>query len=322
MDWGALSANLLSPAVLLFLVGLLAALMRSDLDLPAPLPKALGLFLLLAIGFKGGVALRETPGEAVGTVVLTLAAAAATSLLLPIGVYAILRKIVPRVDAAALAAAYGSVSAVTFVTAVSFLDTIEVPYGGHMVAAMALMESPAIVAGVFLGRRGGGVPWGKLMHEAVLGGPIVLLGGALLAGFVANPAAAGRVLPSMKDAFDVVLLVFLLDMGLVAGRQLTDVRRELGRRAGTLLVAGLVLPPVQAMLGIGLAYVLRLPAGEALLMAVLVGSASYIAVPAAVRLAMPEARPGLFVTLPLGVTFPFNIAVGIPLYWLVIGWLW
>ncbi len=295
MDWGALSANLLSPAVLLFLVGLLAALMRSDLDLPAPLPKALGLFLLLAIGFKGGVALRETPGEAVGTVVLTLAAAAATSLLLPIGVYAILRKIVPRVDAAALAAAYGSVSAVTFVTAVSFLDTIEVPYGGHMVAAMALMESD---------------------------GPIVLLGGALLAGFVANPAAAGRVLPSMKDAFDVVLLVFLLDMGLVAGRQLTDVRRELGRRAGTLLVAGLVLPPVQAMLGIGLAYVLRLPAGEALLMAVLVGSASYIAVPAAVRLAMPEARPGLFVTLPLGVTFPFNIAVGIPLYWLVIGWLW
>lgn len=322
MDASALLDNLLSPAILLFVVGIFAAAVRSDLEIPPPLPKGLALFLLLAIGFKGGLGLRAVQGDQVAQVLGILGVSVASSALLPLGAYALLRKRLGRVDAAAVSACYGSVSAVTFVTALAFLDNEAAVYGGYMVAALALMESPAIVTGVLLGKGGGGGGGGlklrPLLHEALLGGPVVLLIGAMVVGSIAQPEAAEKLRKPLAGAFDVALAVFLLDMGLLAGRQMRSLK-DAGWLPPTF---ALVAPPVQAGLGVGCAWALGLSPGDALLLAVLFGGASYIAVPAAMRIAMPEASPGLYVPMSLGITFTFNVTLGIPLYWLLIQTLW
>ena len=311
--------NLLSPAVLFFTLGLFAAIVRSDLDLPAPIPKLLSLLLLMAIGFKGGVGLASSPFSSDVVTVLGLAMLLAT--VVPVVAFFILRLNVAVPDAAAIAATYGSVSAVTFVTAIDFLERQAVPFGGHMVAAMSLMESPAIVVGILLARVFGAnsaerPPWGKVLHESLLNGPVLLLVGSLLIGTVATLWRGVPVVykPINEIIFPVVLMFFLLDLGILAGRRLKDLRR-LG---GFLGVFAFAMPLAAGGVGFALSELASLPPGDALLLTILAASASYIAVPAAMRIALPSAEPGVYVTMALTLTFPFNIVAGIPLWWTLI----
>lgn len=308
-------SNLLSPPVLFFFLGVGAALAKSDLEFPGPLAKGLALYLMVSIGLSGG---KELSGSGVeGSALLALGGALLLAFGIPVLVFFGVRGFFTRVNAAAVAATYGSVSAVTFIAAMAFLDRQGIEYQSSMIAAMALMESPAILVGIWLA-KGRGLPWKVLLREAALNGSVVLLLGSLVIGYAAGPTAGASLQPFFKGIFPGVLCLFLLDMGLVSGRRLTDLWRA-GWRA---VVPALILPPVQATLGIALAYGLGLSKGDALLLAVLAGSASYIAVPAALRVALPEANPGLYLPMALAVTFPFNIVIGIPLYLGMISTLW
>ena len=318
--------NLLSAPVLFFFLGIVAVVSGSDLVIPAPLPKLFSLYLLLAIGFKGGVELSES---GLGQMVLsTLGAAILMSLLVPVTSFFILRTQLGPDNAAAIAAAYGSISAVTFITAQSFLNVLKVSYDGFMVAALALMESPAIVVGVVMAKlasssleKGGeekktnteGIPWGEVLQEAFLNGSVFLLIGSLVIGALVahfSPAGVERMEPFTEKLFYGVLCFFLLDMGLVAAQRLRDLRQT-----GPFLVCFAVAAPIaHALIGLLIARVLGLPQGDALLFMVLSASASYIAVPAAMRMTVPDANPSLYITTALGLTFPFNVVVGIPLY--------
>lgn len=322
MDLGLVTDNLLNPPILFFLLGGAAAFLRSDLDIPQPLSQVLALYLLLAIGFHGGYELSRSGIDA--EVLVALGAAALMALVVPLYSFWILRLRLGVHDAAAIAATYGSISAVTFVTAVSFLNAIDVPFGGHMVAAMALMESPAIVVGVLLVRLSAdgeasegettSIDWPELFREAFLNGAVFLLVGSLLIGLVTGESGWETMQPFTDELFKGVLAFFLLDMGLLAARRADDLRR-----AGAFLVLfALGMPLVNAALAIGLAALLGFSPGDALLFTVLVASASYIAVPAAMRLSVPEANPTYYIATALGLTFPFNIVIGIPLYYHVI----
>jgi hypothetical protein len=224
-----------------------------------------------------------------------------------------------------MAATYGSISAVTFMTACSVLEARGIPFGGHMVAAMALMESPAIVIAVLLLRwtqrrdgKGPAIPWGKLLHEAFLNGAVVLLLGSLAIGVITGERGYQAFKPLCTDLFNGVLVFFLLDLGLVAVRR----GRALRAQGPYVIGFGIAMPLANAALTIALARLLNLPEGDSILLAVLAASASYIAVPAAMRLVIPEASPGVYIPMALAVTFPFNIAVGIPLYTFTVHALW
>lgn len=321
MNADLISANLLNPPVLFFLLGGLAVLFKSDLELPAPIPKALSLYLLLALGFKGGMALRENNG---GLALPALGAALLMALAAPLYAFPMLRRRMTLPDAAAVAATYGSVSAVTFVTATAFLQRLGEPQSGYMTAALALMESPAIVVGVLLarlGQRNGNDMRGRfaaLLHEAVFNGSVLLLVGSLAIGYVVGGAGGESLKPFTEALFPGLLSLFLLDMGLVVGRRLGDLRRM-----GAFPIAfAFGMPLFNAALGLGIARLIGLPVGDALLFVVLCASASYIAVPAAMRQALPQANPALYVTMALALTFPFNVVIGIPLYLSVIAALW
>jgi len=320
----------ISPPVLFFVLGMVAALVRSGLRVPKAVTKLMSLYLLWAIGFTGGVKIAQSglDQEAVLAIIIGIAMATAT----PLVVFAALRSRLGIHDAAATAATFGSVSAVTFMTAASVLDQQSIPYGGHMVAVMALMESPAIVVSVILLRRAehaaegskDGVHhsprhgWGTLLHEAFLNGPVLLLLGSLVIGLVTRERGFEAFKPLCKDLFNGVLVFFLLDLGLLAARRL---RNFLSR--GVFLVAfGLLAPPILGGTALGLARVAGLELGDGVLLAVLAASASYIAVPAAARIAIPKADPSVYIGLALAVTFPFNVVVGIPLYMGVARLLW
>jgi hypothetical protein len=247
----------------------------------------------------------------------------ALSAVMPFAVFAILRAKIGIYNAAAAAACFGSVSAVTFLTASSMLDAAGVPYGGHMVAVMALMESPAIVVSIILLRRAERAEanasgdttkqpmgWGHLLHEAFLNGPVLLLLGSLVIGLVTRERGFEAFKPLCKDLFNGVLVFFLLDLGILAARRF----RGFIERGWSLVVFGLVFPPIGAAIALVLAKACSLSVGDATLLAVLAASASYIAVPAAVRIAIPKAEPSIYIGLALAVTFPFNIVIGIPLY--------
>ncbi|MEO0588796.1 MAG: sodium-dependent bicarbonate transport family permease [Planctomycetota bacterium] len=274
-----------------------------------------------------------------GQALAVMGVATASSFVLPFVAYGVLRWRMGPEDAAAIAATFGSISAVTFVTAVAFLDHAGVSYSGYLVASMALMESPAIVSGVLLARLAAGrarrreraasgqasgasadegrTDWGELLREAGLNGAVVLLVGAMVIGYVTGERGWATVSAFVYDPFKGVLCLFLLDMGLLAARRVDDLKR-----AGVFLVGfGVVWAVVQGLMGVGAAVVLGLDRGDALLLAILFGSASYIAVPAALRLALPGANPSLYIPLALGITFPFNIVVGIPMYYALLGWL-
>jgi len=316
--------NLLSPPILFFFLGALATLVKSDLEMPTQVARFLSLYLLFAIGIYGGYKLSQSDFNS--EIVLMLGAAMVTSLIIPLWTFAILRVKLSTPDAAAIAATYGSVSAVTFITAISFLNALEVEYSGHMVAAMALMESPAIIVGVLLARcfgnqtnaAGQKQDWSDLGREAFLNGSVLVLLGSLTIGLITGAQGWESVKPLAYDPFKGVLCLFLLDMGLVAARRIKDLRQS-----GVFLIAFAILAAaIHAGIGIVIARLLGASQGDALLLAVLVGGASYIAVPAAVRLAIPKANPSLYVPMSLGLTFPFNVVIGIPLYYAAIKWLW
>jgi len=321
---------LLSPPILFFFLGGLATLVKSDLEVPKPVARLLSLYLLMAIGLKGGYKLAE--GGLDAQALTAMGVAVASSFLFPFATYALLRLRLGVEDAAAIAATFGSISAVTFVTAVAYLDEAGLAYSGHMVASMALMESPAIVSGVLLARlagtkpetgdrddasEGAGIGWGRLLREAGLNGAVVLLIGSMLIGYATGAEGWHAVEGLMEEPFKGVLCLFLLDMGLVAARRLGDLKR-----AGLFLVAfGVVWAVLQGLAGVATAWAIGVSAGDAVLLAILFGSASYIAVPAALRLALPNANPSLYIPLSLAITFPFNIIVGIPMYHAIVGWL-
>ncbi|MFN4119396.1 sodium-dependent bicarbonate transport family permease [Acidovorax sp.] len=341
--------SLLDPAILFFALGVFAGLVRSNLEMPAAISKFLSIYLLMALGLKGGFALAASGFTA--SVVSSLGLAVLLAVVVPLVGYMLLRRVLSGFNAAAVAATYGSVSAVTFVTATQYLESQQIAYGGHMAAAMALMESPAIILAVLLanalrqkqavacgspalvsvaaggtatlGGHGGGkagpnLSMGKILHESFTDGTQLLLLGAMLIGLLTGDAGKAAMQPFSGDLFKGMLCLFLLDMGLSTARNLPAVRQQ-----SPWLLAYAVLGPItHATLALGLAWVAAVPAGDAVLLMVLAASASYIAVPAVVRYAIPEADPSLYVSLSLGLTFPLNIVLGIPLYTQVVQGLW
>jgi hypothetical protein len=306
------AANFLSPIVLSFVLGLFAALARSDLSVPEAVAKGMSIYLLFAIGFKGGVSLSDHGADL--TLVLTLLAGVMLSFALPLVAFGVLRTIsgMNRTDAAAVAGHYGSISIVTFVAGSSVLSDAGIAFEGYMVAVAAAMEAPAILSALWLISRGqGGADMGTdLWREILLNGSIVLLLGAFAIGMITGKEGLEKIASFIVNPFQGVLCLFLLDMGLIAGRGL----REAGVLDKGAVAFGIIMPLIGASAGLGAGLLLGLSTGGLILLMVLSASASYIAVPAAMRVAVPEANPSIYLTLSLGVTFPFNLTVGIPLY--------
>ena len=324
--------NLLDPAILFFLLGVLAGVIKSNLEIPPAISRFLSLYLLMALGLKGGFALSQSGLTA--NVGISLAAAIVLAIFIPLMGYWFLRRFVTGFDAAAVAATYGSVSAVTFVTAVQYLENQNIDYGGHMAAAMALMESPAIILAVVLANslrqktrpqivslssgvaslssppQKQSVSIGKILHESFTDGAQLLLLGAMLVGMMTGNEGKAAMEPFSGDLFKGMLSFFLLDMGLMAARNLPQVKGK----SPALIAYAIIGPILHANMALGLAFILNLPAGDGALLMVLAASASYIAVPAVLKFALPEANPSLYFGLSLGVTFPLNILFGIPAY--------
>lgn len=304
--------NLLSPVVLAFFLGAAATLLRSDLKIPDELYQALSLYLLLAIGMKGGVELSaSSPAE----FLLPSLAALVLGCLIPIWCYIILRRLgsLSVADSAAIAAHYGSVSAVTFLATLSFLSALEIPHEGFLPALLAIMEVPAIVVALVIARSRlpGATSWRDILQEILTGKSIVLLLGGLLIGYAAGRDGFAKVEPFFVAPFQGVLALFLLEMGMVAARRLPDMRR-----AGPFLVTfSIVMPLLHGIIGVYVGRWVGLSMGGSVALAVLTASASYIAAPAAVRLSLPQANPTFYLTTSLAITFPFNLAIGIPLYY-------
>ena len=322
MNASLIVSNILNPPILFFFLGMLAVFVKSDLEIPPPVPKLLSLYLLFSIGFKGGVELIKS--GVTQEVVLTLLAAMVMACFVPLYTFFILRLKLDTYDAAAIAATYGSISAVTFITAGAFLGELGIDYDGYMVAALALMESPAIIVGLILvnfftadqGERD--FSWREVLQEAFLNSSVYLLVGSLAIGVLTGEHGWQVLEPFTQGLFYGILTFFLLDMGLVAAKRIKDLQKT-----GTFLISfAILIPIVNAVIGLLIAKLIGMPQGDALLFAVLCASASYIAVPAAMRLTVPEANPSLYVSTALAVTFPFNIIVGIPLYLYGINMFW
>ena len=319
----AIQANLLSPAVLFFALGIMATLVKSDLKFPEALYTALTVYLLTAIGFKGGVAIAEA---GLGAVWRPTLAALLLGTLIPLWTYPVLRyagRLSP-VDAAAVAAHYGSVSAVTFIAATNFLREVNEPFENYASAFLAVMESPAIIVGILLGKaaqRERGATLGPAarmaLREAVFGRSVLLLVGALVIGTLSGKRGMANVEGFFVTPFQGVLALFLLEMGMVAARRLGDLKK-----VGLFLLAfGIAAPLAHGVIGLLAGHAAGLSLGGTTLLGVLAASASYIAAPAAMRLALPEANPTLYLTASLAITFPFNITLGLPLYYAVARWL-
>ncbi|MBG1269459.1 sodium-dependent bicarbonate transport family permease [Nostoc sp. WHI] len=321
MDFSLIVSNFLNPPILFFFLGMTAVFVKSDLEIPPPAPKLLSLYLLFAIGFKGGVELIKS--GITQEVVLTLLAAMMMACFVPIYTFFILKWKLDTYDAAAIAATYGSISAVTFITASSFLDELGIPFDGYMVAALALMESPAIIVGlilvnIFTADEKREFAWLEVLQEAFLNSSVFLLVGSLLIGVLTGEHGWKVLEPFAQGLFYGVLTFFLLDMGLVAARRIKDLQKT----GVFLILFAILIPIVNAGIGLVIAKFIGMPRGDSLLFAVLCASASYIAVPAAMRMTVPEANPSLYVSTALAVTFPFNIIVGIPLYLYGINLFW
>lgn len=304
-----------SPIILFFLLGMIAGFARSDLAIPEAIAKGLAIYLMAAIGLKGGVSVAANGYTA--DLGLSAAAGLVLSFLLPLPAFLLLRSLgkLDRVNAAAVSAHYGSVSLVTFITATELLKGEGMMVPGFMAAVLALMETPAIITGLALARRGrsaseNSATQGGLLHEVFLNGSVVLLVGSFAIGFVAGAEGFAPVAPVFEVGYKGILCLFLLDMGLIASRRL------LGTRALTVRLAslGVLLPLLNGSIGVVLGTLIGLEPATAAVLGILAASASYIAVPAAMRLALPEADPGVYLSMSLGITFPFNIVVGIPLF--------
>lgn len=322
-----LLSSLMDPAILFFFFGLFAAAVRSNLEIPPAVVKFFSLYLLMSIGLKGGAEIAKTGIG--GDAFVALGLALFMSALVPAYSFLILRRKMGPYDAAATAATYGSVSAVTFIATGAFLTRENIEFGGHMTVAMVLMESPAIIMAVMLARwvrsrdpataqLGETLSMGKILREAFTDGAHLLLLGSLAIGAMAGEAGTKVMEPFSNQLFKGILAFFLLEMGLLVVRRM----REAGGLKPFYVAFGLVMPIINASIAIALSYLFDLSIGDATLLAALAASASYIVVPAVVRYAIPEAQPSVYFTMALAVTFPFNIVIGIPLYFYIVNTLW
>lgn len=317
MDLSNILQTFITPPIPYFFLGLIAAFAKSDLEIPSSIAKFISLYLLMAIGFKGGVELHHSGLNAEVLTVLGCAMLMAT--LVPIYSFFVLKRKLDVKNAGVLAACYGSVSAVTFITAASLLDELKIDFGGEMTAAMALMESPAIIIGVWLVNKykdqseeshDHGHGWKEIIQEAFFNGSIIVLIGSLLIGYFSAEKGMKVMEPFTGSIFKGMLAFFLIDLGVLAGKRFKGLT-EAGYK---IALFGLWMPVFNALVAIGISYMIGLSQGNAFMFTVLCASASYIAVPAAMRLAVPEANPGIYVPMTLAITFPFNIIIGLPLY--------
>lgn len=314
-------SNFLDPAILFFVFGAFAGAVKSNLEIPQPIARFLSLYLLMALGLKGGFALHKSGFTL--EIGLALGLAVFLAIIIPLMGYMVLRTKLNNYDAAAIAATYGSVSAVTFITATQALDQYGIAFGGHMAAAMALMESPAIILAILLANKARtsatnstqSTSMSKILHESFTDGAQLLLLGSMIVGLVSGDSGQKIMAPFSIDLFKGMLAFFLLDMGLMAAKNFEGLK---GKPPITLLYA-IGAPLVHASIALALCKLLGLPLGDTVLLMVLAASASYIAVPAVLRHALPEVNPALYMGMSLGITFPFNIILGIPLYAYIAG---
>jgi len=308
--------NVTNPALLFFVLGILAVQLKNDLKIPENSSKFISIYLLLSIGFKGGNELSHNVID--HTILGSLALGLFLASIIPIVAFFILKSKVNIKNAGAIAAAYGSVSAVTFVTAISFLDFEGVEFDGYMIAVMALMEAPAIVLGILLiqifskdKQRSPDNSFRKVFNHSLNNASVFLILGSLVIGYLASDQQAEGIKPFTTDIFKGFLLVFLLDMGIRAGSQLSEMKKN----GWFIFLFACIIPFFNGLLALGLASFVTSSPGNLLLFSILGAGASYIAVPAAFKNAIPEANPGLYLPMALGITFPVNIIIGIPFYY-------
>ena len=317
MNFQLIIENLLSPPILFFLGGLLAVAVRSDLEIPRDVAKFLSLFLLFSIGLKGGVELSH--GDDLAEMIVPLGLAVAFAVVVPFYTFYILKRKTDVYNAGAIAATYGSVSAVTFVTAVSFLQEAGIDFGGHMIAALAIMESPAIIVGVILTGHAQEKGKGKknlksVLHEAFTNGSVFVILLSLIIGLVISDKQYAGVAPFSENLFKGILSLFMLDMGLLAGKRISGLKSH----GLFFTLFGIGVPLLNAGVCMLICAWAGVSFGNAFLLTILAASASYIAVPAAMRMAVPQANPGIYVPMSLGITFPLNIIIGIPMYYSIL----
>jgi uncharacterized protein len=316
MDFQILLSNLTNPSLLFFVLGILAVRLKSDLEIPATSAKFISLYLMLSIGFKGGQELSHSQFSA--EIIYALVFGLVLSAAIPFYTFFLLRKRLGVANASAISAAYGSISAVTFVAAASFLDMNGVVFGGHMVAVMALMEAPAIISGVILLRKysveksKGGLK--AIVFHAFTNGSVLLILGSLIIGLIADEKQAEGIRPFVTDIFKGFLAVFLLDMGINSGKKLKSFF-EYGYFS---TVFAIMVPLINGCFVAWFSHWIASEPGDRLIFSILAASASYIAVPAAMKLANPKADEGLYVPMALAITFPFNLTLGMPIYWIII----
>lgn len=317
MNVDVLISNLTNPVLLFFVLGIIATAVKSDLKIPESSSKFISLYLLFAIGFKGGQELSHSEFDS--EILYSIIFAILLSAIVPIYTFLVLKRKVGVPNAGAIAAAYGSVSAVTFVTAVSFLENQGVEFGGHMVAIMAIMESPAIIVGVILivifdktRKKNQSIP--KLVAHSFTGGSVLMLIGSLIIGLIADANQARGIEPFTTDIFKGFLSLFLLEMGMVTASRIKGFKKH----GWFLLVFGIIVPLFNGMIVAYLSGFITESAGNRLLFAILGAGASYIAVPATMKLAEPRADAGIYIPMALGITFPFNITVGMPIYFAIV----
>lgn len=318
MNLNLLIDNLTSPALLFFVMGILAVQLKSDLEIPKSSSKFISLYLLFSIGFNGGRELAHShfSMEIIWTVLFGLV----TAVIIPIYTFFLLKKKLSIENSGAIAAAYGSISAVTFVTAVSFLEIQQISYSGHMVALMALMEAPAIIVGVILislyGQKDENSPKiSNLIGHSFTNGSVLMILGSLIIGLLASESQAQGIAPFTNDIFKGFLAIFLLDMGIISGRKLTDFIKS----GWFTTLFAVVIPLINGCAVAWMSGLVTANTGDRFMLAILAASASYIAVPAAMKMAVPKANPGLYLPMALAVTFPFNITFGFPVYMSIIG---
>lgn len=316
MDFQILLSNLTNPTLLFFALGILATVIKSDLEIPASSSKFISLYLLFSIGFKGGQELGHSPFSQ--EILYSLLFGVAVAAVIPLYTFFILKRKLSVSNAGAIAAAYGSVSAVTFVASVSFLEMQSLQYGGHMVAVMALMEFPAIIMGVVLmmkfEKTERPVSLRSILHHSLSNGSVLMIIGSLIIGIVADSKQAEGIKPFTTDIFKGFLAIFLLEMGMITAKSFAAFCRQ----GAFLLGFAILVPAFNGCLVAFLTQYISHDVGNRFIFSILAASASYIAVPAAMRLAAPNAEPGLYIPMALGVTFPFNITIGMPLYYLII----
>ncbi len=317
MDFTLLGENVTNPALLFFVLGIIAVYLKSDLEIPPNSSKFISLYLLFAIGFKGGQELsHETLTAEIGWSMLF---GIFISVVIPLYTFLILKRRLRVVDAAAIAAAYGSVSAVTFVTAVSYLETQQLALHGHMVAIMALMESPAIIVGLLLlslcnKEQSGSIKKRAVLSHSFTNGSVLLILGSLTIGYVASAKQAEGIKPFTNDLFKGFLAIFLLDMGITSGRKL----KAFFSQGWFPAIFAFIIPLVNGSVIAVASSLVTQDVGNRFMFAILAASASYIAVPAAMKISAPKANPGLFLPMALAITFPVNITIGMPLYFLLV----